>query len=129
MKLWKFFLKLLNIVRHANDSSMPTNGSHSEIARKNECMVRVYTHTHTHTHTRGSAHARTHSTKCTHRLDQVHTQAHTSVSCVIVSVDPLAHVTQAYREQLLEKALYSLVTPGYQNNNIVGPNKGSDGYV
>jgi len=43
------------------------------------------------------------------------------------SVDPLAHVTQAYREQLLEKALYSLVTPGYQNNNIVGPNKGSDG--
>ena len=45
------------------------------------------------------------------------------------SVDPLAHVMQAYREQLLEKALYSLVTPGYQNNNIVGPNKGYDGYV
>ncbi|ELT88175.1 hypothetical protein CAPTEDRAFT_165299 [Capitella teleta] len=41
--------------------------------------------------------------------------------------DPLAHVTRAFREHLLETSLYSLVTPGYQNNNIVGPNKGRDG--
>ena len=41
--------------------------------------------------------------------------------------DPLGHVTQAFREHLLERALYSLVTPGYENDNVIGPNRGSDG--
>jgi len=52
-----------------------------------------------------------------------------STVCNLISADPLAHVTRAFREHLLERALYSLVTPGYQSNNIVGPNKGSDGLV
>ena len=43
--------------------------------------------------------------------------------------DPLGHVTQAFREYLLESALYSLVTPGYENDSVIGPNRGSDGYV
>lgn len=30
--------------------------------------------------------------------------------------DPLSHVTQAFREHLLEKALYSLLTPGYESD-------------
>ncbi len=41
--------------------------------------------------------------------------------------DPLAHVAQVFREHLAECALYSLVTPGWENNGVVGPNRGSDG--
>jgi len=41
--------------------------------------------------------------------------------------DPLAYVMQAFRENILEKALYSLVTPGYESDTIVGPNRGIDG--
>ena len=41
--------------------------------------------------------------------------------------DPLAHVTLGFREHLLENTLYSLVTPGYENDSIIGPNRGSDG--
>ena len=33
------------------------------------------------------------------------------------AADPLAHVTRAFREHLLEKALYSLLTPGYENDS------------
>ena len=43
--------------------------------------------------------------------------------------DPLCHVQQAFREHLLERALYSLVTPGYNNNEVVGYDRGKDGYV
>ncbi|XP_078602754.1 sterol regulatory element-binding protein 1-like [Branchiostoma floridae x Branchiostoma japonicum] len=32
-------------------------------------------------------------------------------------VDPLSHLSQAFREHMLEKALYSLVTPSNTNNN------------
>jgi len=41
--------------------------------------------------------------------------------------DPMAHITRAFREMLLGKALYALVTPGYTNDGVVGPNKGADG--
>ena len=46
---------------------------------------------------------------------------------LLLAADPLAHVTRAFREHLLETSLYCLVTPGYVNHNVVGPNKGSDG--
>ena len=41
--------------------------------------------------------------------------------------DPLAHIMQAFREHLLEKALYSLLTPGYENEDVIGPRRGTDG--
>ena len=41
--------------------------------------------------------------------------------------DPLAFVMKAFRESLLQKALFALVTPGYEVPSVVGPNKGSNG--
>jgi sterol regulatory element-binding transcription factor 1 len=41
--------------------------------------------------------------------------------------DPLAYVTRAFREALLEKAVYSLVTPGYDSDSVLGSGHGSDG--
>ena len=34
---------------------------------------------------------------------------------------------KAFREQLLEKAVFTLVTPGYEMPSVVGPNKGTNG--
>ena len=36
---------------------------------------------------------------------------------------------RTFREQLMEKALYTLVTPGYEHKTVIGPNKGLNGYV
>ena len=41
--------------------------------------------------------------------------------------DPLGHLTQAFREYLVERALYSLVIPSYENDDVVGPNRGVNG--
>jgi len=48
-------------------------------------------------------------------------------SCTGNDSDPLAHIMQAFREHLLEKALYSLLTPGYENEDVLGPRRGADG--
>lgn len=34
-----------------------------------------------------------------------------------ITADPLGHIAQAYREHLLEKALYALVTPQSKDSN------------
>ena len=43
------------------------------------------------------------------------------------AADPLAFIMKAFREQLLEKAVFTLVTPGYEMPSVVGPNKGTNG--
>ena len=45
------------------------------------------------------------------------------------SSDPLAFLMKTFREQLLEKALYTLVTPGYKHQTVIGPNQGLNGSV
>ena len=37
--------------------------------------------------------------------------------------DPLSHMTQAFREYMLEKALYSLLTPGYESDDSVSKDR------
>lgn len=44
-------------------------------------------------------------------------------------VDPLAHVTRGFREYLLEKAVYALVTPGYKEHLRLGTDNSSDWLV
>ena len=48
---------------------------------------------------------------------------------VFLSVDPLAHVTRGFREYLLEKAVYALVTPGYKEHLKLGTDNSSDWQV
>ena len=45
----------------------------------------------------------------------------------IISADPLAYVMQSFREYVFELSVYSLVTPGYETDSIIGPNRGSNG--
>ena len=54
-------------------------------------------------------------------------RAESLFSSCVNEADPLVHVTTAFREMLLQKALYAMVTPGYQNEQVIGPNKGADG--
>ena len=44
----------------------------------------------------------------------------------IFPVDPLAHIMRGFREYLLEKAVYALVTPGYKNHLKLKPENSSD---
>jgi len=41
-------------------------------------------------------------------------------------VDPLAHVMRGFRECLLEKGIFALLTPGYKNHSKLRTENGSD---